>query len=76
MGVSLIGGCVSDWWVCLWLVGVSLIGGSVSGWWVCFWLVGLSLVGGSVSGPFEVVPKTGMLRVMFSSPTTSSLHCT
>jgi hypothetical protein len=36
----------------------------------------LLLVGGSVSGSFDVVPKSGMLRVMLISPTTSSLHCT
>jgi hypothetical protein len=36
----------------------------------------LLLVGGSLSGPFEVVPKSGKLSVMLSSPTASSLHRT
>ena len=60
-GVSLFGGCVTVWWVCLclvgvsvlWvclcLVGVSLSSGCVSVWWVCHCLVGMSMPGGCVT---------------------------
>ena len=47
-GVSLSGGCVTVWWVCLCLVGVSLSGGYVYAWWVCHCLVGVSLSCGCV----------------------------